>query len=756
MGMFSTKKKHYVDTQVVRVIEDALVPSALTTAMLNANLRDIDIVEAVKEQISTGSATNFKKMYRYAEKGKYFYGLPDAKVISSNDGLAAAEAALVAEVGGPITLDYMYFRPLNNTHAAWKLIYEAGAYSPVTNQLPALSEAKGYPVYLEKIVAIHGYVAGQLPEKTAIGVWGGSASAGATTYTPEWSTGELQNLSIAQENKFVLGANEAAEIHYVWVDEDGEVFKEFYTYDLSAYDTDQEYYHARYTRNGVRSYWIYDPKTGGNAALNNVFSNDAFISPGTYFPFAVFRAEGANRATDALMETEEYKTTEKMLSYIGMDFRELADSMHDDSDIANVDQAVLMMAVPIDSQNEVENEYLFKYFEDLHGRLPAAAIKLVDYNAPPNLDSQFGLSDGVRPTYAVDISDADFRMTLSFDAIEKKLRAGSIGDIGTRTNTSEAVESLATTFDGIEDAPVDIGSARVLRHQVTLGVYEEIRVVNPKLRYHIYRELGAEGGAIEGGLLIPLDYNVCKSISSLNTGELYFRSLHLVFNSHVVQKIKWYQTGWFAALLTIVAVVVTILTLGTTWKAVVAAATIGAKVLVILKAIFVLVILPMAVGYAATEIAKVIGPEATAWLAIAAIAIGGYKGYKAGGFAESASARNLLTAANGLQTGAMNAIDILISDLMSEKEAFDAYATAQQEELDAAKDLLGLADPNLDLLMFGGAQPLILFGESPEFFYNRMAHTGNPGAESLNLIQNFVKNSITLPTIEETLGDMTR
>jgi hypothetical protein len=49
----------------------------------------------------------------------------------------------------------MHFRPLNNTHQAWKHLTENLGYDHATNEITSLSTTKGFPVFLNKIVAVH-------------------------------------------------------------------------------------------------------------------------------------------------------------------------------------------------------------------------------------------------------------------------------------------------------------------------------------------------------------------------------------------------------------------------------------------------------------------------------------------------------------------------------------------------------------------------------------------------------------------------
>ena len=473
----------------------------------------------------------------------------------------------------------------------------------------------------------------------------------------------------------------------------------------------------------------------------------------------MFRSEDGNRATTALQTTQEYITTEKLLKFIGMDFREIGDSMHADPDIGDIDQAVMLMAVPINSTNKAELQYLFKYFSALHDLLPTDAIDGNYDQAPNRTSSDFGLSGGPNKSWAVDIQDADFRMTLSFQGIKKRYRAGSIGAVGTYENYVEALDPYNLPFrDLVTGQPsYQTGTAsrdqRTFRYQVTADIYEEITVDSPQARYHIYKDKGAEAGANDGRCLIPLDYNITKNMSFLVKEELYFRSLHFVFNSHVVQTIKWWQRGAFQIVLLIVAVVLAASGSDLGFKLWIAAQiSWQAVVWVLIKFIVLFFAIGEITKIVFAKVAEALGPEVALWLAVIAFVVAGKQILNSGKLLIEGTASKFLYVANGLARGASQAFGTMIEDLIDDYAEFQILAEALEEELQRGKDLLGV---NLDInpFTFIGAEPLMIPGEKPEDYYERLSHAGNVGAKSLNIVQNFVSVSLTLPTIEQTIEE---
>lgn len=764
MGIFSTKRKHFVDTSVVRVIEDDQVPNAVEAALVESLFtEDTTIVEAIKNQALNGAHRNFGKMYKYAKSGAYFYGLPNATLISSDSARPLIVPAIQADIGQTgVVLDYYFFRPLNNIHAGWKHLYDNMSYVKSTNEIGTLTSSVGFDCYLLKMVAVHETLAGQEIEQDAIGTWEASSTAGLTQNRPAWTNIDA-TASLTAQHEYRVGTTEteSVEIHYTYDDAAGTSQTAFVVLNLSAYDTDQEYHQAKYhyTVGAVTytGYWTYDHLTGTHTALNAVYEGN-YVAPGTYFPIAVFRSEDANRATTALQNTQAYITTEKLLEFIGMDFREVADSMHADPDIGDIDQAVLMMAVPITSTNQAELRYLFDYFSDIHDSLPVDATDGNSTESPDLQSSDHGLSGGPNKSWAIDIQDADFRLTLSFQGIKKRLITGSFGAVGDYQNYQQTFDAYNIPFrDPATGAPshqANIASRpqRIFRHQINEFVYEEITIDSPQIRYHIYKNKGAEAGAHDGRCLIPIDYNVANALPFLVREELYFRSVHFVFNSHVVQTIKWWQRGAFRIVLLIVAVVLAYFGSDLGFRLYMAVG-LAAKAVVLLKFIILLILEMQIIGFVFKEIAKAIGAENALWLAVIAAVVGGVKVLKSGGFVAGSTAAKFLFVANGLARGSAQAFGLMIEDLMDDYKEWELLRDEMEEELQRGEDLLGV-NLNMNPFVFIGATPLFVPGETSEDYFDRTIHSGNVGVKTLNIVQNYVAVSLTLPTINETIEEV--
>ena len=792
MGLFSSKKKHFVDTAVVRVVEEDLVPDLLYSAIVETIFDDADITRTIQQESLYGNFRNFEKAARWAAKpGNYAYGLPNVSSHSSSDGFGEARTALRADVNkGDITINYLQFRPLNNVHAGYKWITENWGHVAATNELTVLSAEKGFPVYLDKMVTYHdqdvdqvedGEVIreGSIPEITSIGVFGQSPFAG---WTPERQS--LINIpnSIRQPGDLVIEQEvvvrpgiESVVIHWVGekvtytdseppVAKEKELIKGSYELDLSAYDGDREYYQAKWSKGDETGYWIYDVLEGRHPDLDRIFvpSNS---NEGSFFPFIVFRNEAKNYAETS--SAADLEGTVKLCEKMGFDYLDMSEQIHENDDVKDIRQAVMMVAVPITTDDEIQIEYLYEHFKEIK----KDQHEKWEQNRP--FTQAADLAAGSSDSYAMQISDADFSISLSFDRIEIREVSGDIPNGAMFSNSQSEGQSVTSILPGLRyTGPVIESNVRYIRKQLlpgaeidgvwNPGVYEEIKITNPQIRFPIALNGSkyVEGGADDDRLVIPVDYNVAKKLNILKREKLYFVSLNLVFNSHVVQKVKWYQRGFFKVILSVVAIVLAWFTYGATLKAyfaaIAAAATAAAATAaVIALAQFILgkIIASVVISFAMQKLAEIIGPEWAIALAVVVMSYGVYKGISSGSWMGNTTAVKMVNLGNSLIGGANAALKDAFADWNKELQEFNLMKDELWEELEDLQKAL-LLPLNVDPLTFVDLQPLTIWGENPDQYYGRTVHSGNIGVESLQIVENFVPFSLRLPTTIQTLGDM--
>ena len=732
MGLFSSKRVTRVGTTASRLIKDEDIPNSVNTGILKSLIEGGDLVEEVLEETLTSMGVRGDRMYQYAEN-HYVHGSPSGDVFSSTQGKAQVEAVIETLEGAQVVLEYSHYGPPNTLHVGWtKLVSEHG-YVQSTNQLGALTTIKGVPVYLKDMVVVVPASQQDSFELGSLDQWGTAARGGYTPQRPS-SVGALVGLVTPSPPTI---SDVATTLHllvtYVWqpVTVPATPLQQgSFTINLDGIDETADYFHAKYLINDVYKYWMYKNKSGTYPSLDEVYV-DAPVASGSYFPFAYFRYNKQSVITNKT--TPAYLTTRRMLKYLNIDFDDLAQGIDENPDIGDVEQALLTMSVPAVSTNAIENKYLFEYFDNLHLTMDGTAL--------PSIALLQGLVQNEDENQkTIVIKDAQFKMALHNRGIYKRIVSGSIGPIGTHTSVYESVDVEVQTDD---EPIIQQMNIHKYRRQIVVGLYEEILVRDLRMTYFIFEGHNSTADEDDPILLIPLDHSITEKYSIAEKEILYTRSLHLVFNSVTVTKLRWYQTGIFQVLMLVVSVLVTIFTGG--MGAPLIASALGLSGVALLVAVVIVnQIIGLLIGAAIKLFVKAVGIKnsifAVIALMVAAVASG----------------------VNNISNGLIDAGKILAKDLLwlssnlvslvlqqKNEELLGDYKTFQEQ---SKASTAALEDANKLLNTDVRLNPMIIFGEKPDDFFNRTVHSGNIGTLSITAISSYVDIALTLPNIHDTLG----
>lgn len=755
MGLFSSKKKTTVGTTVSRVIEDKALPDAVKSGTLKAILQNGDIPPYIMSEMVGSIAVRAERMYSYAERS-YEHGLPSGEYQSSARGKEEVEALLTSIEGEPVAIDYIRFAPANDLHIGWmKLIADHG-YDPATNKMGNLSTAQGKNIYLDDMVVVIPSADIALMNSGAIDQWGYSPKGG---YTPE-RIGSLFGTSRLLAHSPIEVDAQATDrylkVTYVWQESEeieraifnivilGEIERATFNIAIEGYDDDAEYFHVKYSVGDVVKYWMYEAGTGVFPTLDDVFNKPPEIN-GEFFPFAYFRFNKTSETSDKT--TAAYRTSKKLVKYLGMDYDIVANAIDANPEVEDVEQAMMIMAVPAESENPIERRYLYEFFDDLYYSADYKAIS--DSYLAIRL-ALAGDENLIRHTMI--IQDKRFKMALSNGGMFKKRKVGKIGAKGTYTSG---------TFTSYETVPVDYGELGMgsqtfsalnhyYRKQISENIYDEITIRNLLMQYFVYGKYTTTSDEDARTLLIPLDRNITKHYTFPDREELYSRSLHYVFNSRVVTKVKWYQQDWFQFVMIVVAVVLTVFSFGASggaWGQLAAGIAAGSTAVITtaLLAIIESLLFGLLISEAFQLIAKAVGLELAFIIAIVGAMYGGYSKFTTGSVTGAPFAKELLFVANSLTKAISSTLQEAMGDLLKEADSFTKYVEDQTKLLDTAQELL----EGNNLL-----SPFVLFGESPNDFYNRTVHSGNIGVIGISAITNYVDAALTLPKLNASIGEM--
>lgn len=771
---FKSKKVTTVGTSIVRVIQDKDLVDSVKAAMVTSLFSNSDLVDEILETSVNGLGTRVENMYQYA-KAHSPYGLPTGEVYANTQGKDAIQAVLDTLEGQAVFIEYSRFGSPNGIHMGWMNLLEYHGYDPVTNQLAELSVEKGTPVYLtDMVLELPAWMASGY-DKEEVAVWGKSPNGG---YTPERTlvTGidYAEVFYPASPPVFTNGLlNPQLKVTYTWQTEaavppgDGSTYgvrhsfekvssTSVFTMPTRAVNTDTGYFHVKYVVGGITKYWMYEYGSGTHPTLDAVFVDSPNVL-GDFFPNIYFRLNKVNLATNKT--TEEYRINKKLAKYIGMDYSAISAGIHENADIGYVEQAFMTMGVPADSTDPLEQEYLFNFFSALYDATDADVRNSSDNFTDVGLARtmsirRWALNFRSPAAETITIKDSAFQMDLSNSGILRARVRGSIGSIGAvSAGKAEFVYQtpVRIAYDNSESTLIDTKVPyRFYRKQVSALFYEEIQVVNAQMKYWI---LGGhhtvQGDQEEELLLIPIDRGILKKFNTRDSERLVSRSLHFVFNSLSVVKVKWYQQEWFGIFLIIVAIVITVFSVGgdggsslTSALAVLAGMT--AQQILIWIAMKVLIYIVVREVF--KLFVKAVGVEIAFIAAIIAMCYGiklGLEGSTGSLGGLEISAQTMLQTVNGIAQGINMELRSLNADLMGEASSFNLFKQEKLTLLDKAKDLL-----DSDSIL----SPFVVLGESPEDYFKRTTHSGNIGIYLIDDVHNYVSRNLQLPDFSASVG----
>jgi hypothetical protein len=748
---FKSEEVTRVATSVSRVVPDASLPDSIKSGVIKAMFNDDSTIpDYTMDALVSSLGIRSERMYRYAEQ-YYTYGLPSGEVFSSTQGRAQVEAVIETMEHKQVSMEYSHYGTLNALHIGWTKLLTQHGYSAATNQLGNLTTSKGKPVYLKDMVVVVPSAQVTLLDPGMLTQWGTAACAGYTPDRPS-SIGSLTSLSApspinisstatdvyllvtATWDTGVITTNQSTGVS-------SSTATETFTIDLSGYDRTANYFQAKYQVDGVTKCWLYLNGSGGYTALDQIYVSAPAVS-GSYFPFTYFRFGKHSQISDKT--TNAYKTSKRMLKHLGMDYDLLADSIDANPNIGDIEQAMMTFSVPAVSTNAIENRYLFDYFDNMFTAMDGSS-SAEQAAVLAKLTKVAGFANWAGNFNTAVIQDARFRMTLNNSGIYKRLVAGSIGEVDSYASAYEPiqVEQIVMEAEGSGTSTQWVSvSMHRYRHQIAVGLYEEVSVQNLRMVYNIYGGYSTLGDGTSDILLIPIDRSVSENYSIAMREILYARSLHFIFNSRTVTTVKWYQQQWFSVVLIIVAIVLTVIDMGTDGGSWIATAlgvtgTTAIVVTVIFNLIVGLTLMPKIFDL----FVKVFGKEVAEALAILAIIYGAYTVIDAGGVTGAPWAKDLLMLSTGLESAVIRAD---FQDLLGDANELTTYIDDQTKTLDKAKELLA----NRSVL-----NPFVIFGEKPDAYYNRTVHFGNIGTVGINAISSYVDLALTLPKLKDTLGE---
>ena len=484
-------------------------------------------------------------------------------------------------------------------------------------------------------------------------------------------------------------------------------------------DSNKLYYHVRYTPVGAttpnHAYWIYEVGSGQHPTLDRDYTNK-LDSP--FLPVIPLRESNKNLGPEIQdgewvkdengdkirPDTDLYRTSVRLCKKLDSDFDKLCLEIHKNPDISQIDHAYLIFGIDIRSEHKAGKQYLFDYFEDLSIKLPGAQ--------------------------AIEIKDAKYRVTISYSGILRTIETGQLED------------KIVLEYSG---------DTMTLMKDLKNGTYVKVVVSNLAHRNYIYQNhnvtttLSASADEDNYNFIVPVNIDIFNNTKGLlNRQGLLQEAYKLVFNSYERRKLKWYETGVFKFIMLVIAIVITIWSLGSAYQTIVAAYTAGG-ISAAISAAATIAITAYAVSTGVSWLASKLPPEVAIIVAIviAALALS----TNVGSNFEFATAENMLSITNAITDGIQQGITDELGKLQSEMMDFIADAEAASKELEELMKALDTSLDWFDAIIQEQTEVVVL--EAPEEFYNRTVHAGNIGVASLSQIEYYVEKSLELPELTQ-------
>ena len=300
--------------------------------------------------------------------------------------------------------------------------------------------------------------------------------------------------------------------------------------------------------------WAYNESTGIFPLLT--LPKEDFLTVSPYFPIIPVRVNEVSQVGEGMPNRDQILRAGNL---IGVDIVQIAESIEaqeEDNNENPVEDAYVMLGVEVTDQSKAGMEYLYEFFNLQHS---LSTVSELDYRYWLETPSELGTP----PMNTVSIADSNYKMELGWLYSTNDVVEGVIGEVGEFTN-EYTLHSGDVPVDGDETTTYSTSSIR-LRKQITATQYDEVIVVGlVHSNWAVGKELRTtlkdafDDEDVAQAFVIPLRKDLLNVLGTVKQHDLMYISIRLVLNDKYVQKLKWYQTGFFKFVLLAISVVISL------------------------------------------------------------------------------------------------------------------------------------------------------------------------------------------------------
>jgi len=486
-------------------------------------------------------------------------------------------------------------------------------------------------------------------------------------------------------------------------------------------------------------YWFYDPTTGTYPDLDAP-EPDEMISP--FYPVVPIR-RGRQNVIDVGSD-EEVHSCKRIMQKLAIDYETLTNQITDPAlnpglaqeDVDVLDYIYMHFAISLRTDTEMGTRYLYDFFLEQANTATYTEGDWTTWAASsPTSPPQYNI---------VNVEDDIYRITIKYAyALVETAQVGVIGEVGEYEKTLVDNPDIGVdSFTFVDDCDL------ILRLQTSATEYTQITVHSmyhntiASRGYLVQRTIKSIIALEDDTFFIPLARHLTVPYTGVEETKLYTEALSILIYTLQEYDLEWWETPEFAQFLTIVAFIYFVFTFDPS------AFTLTGLLLFIAKVIL--------INLTVNWISQQLSAEDALKLAFVIAVVRAFSGDSTG-FTSLIFAESLMFAVTALIGAANKIIQDDFKDLSDEYSNFLESAEEKSEDLEKAHELL--ESDGIDPYLIIEGSPYFNPNESPEAYYTRTIHTGNPGVISLDTISSYVDDALKLPEANDSplpVTDMNR